>query len=656
MEIDMENRKRMEELIQVLNEAAYAYYQTDQEQMSNLEYDALYDELEALEQKSGIILSGSPTQRVGYEVVSSLPKVTHAAPLKSLDKTKDPGALAAFLGEQRGILSWKLDGLTVALTYEEGQLVMAATRGNGEVGEDITPNAKVFRNVPLQIPCKEKLSVRGEALISYPDFERINESLEEGEQYKNPRNLCSGSVRQLDSRITAQRGVYFLAYALIDFAGDRKRFEDSKEKQLMFLREQGFDLVEYEMLTAEEVPEAVLRFAQKTKELIFPVDGLVLTMDSLHVSESLGSTAKFPRDSMAFKWQDEKVKTTLKEIEWSPSRTGLINPVAIFEPVELEGTTVKRASLHNVSILQELELGIGDEITVYKANMIIPQVAENLTKSGSAEIPAQCPRCGGRTELVEREDVKVLMCSNPGCPAKVLKAMEHFVSRQAMNIEGLSEATLARMIERDWLDSFADLYRLKEHREEIAEMEGFGEKSCDKLLHSIEESRNRELYRLLNALGIPGIGTAGAKLLAQSFGYRLEAVMEADAQRLAEIDGIGPVLADAVFCFFQQKENREMIADLLQYIEFKQEAETEQTLAGVNFVITGSLRHFENRNELKTLLEAKGAKVMDSVSQKTTYLINNDLQSNSSKNQKAKKLNIPILDEEQLLNLLEEQK
>ncbi len=652
----MEDRKRMEKLIHILNEAAYAYYQTNQEQMSNLEYDALYDELEGLEKKSGIVLSGSPTRRVGYEVVSSLPKVTHAAPLKSLDKTKDPEALAAFLGEQRGILSWKLDGLTVALTYEEGNLVMAATRGNGEIGEDITPNAKVFRNVPLQIPCKEKLSVRGEALISYPDFERINQSLEEGEQYKNPRNLCSGSVRQLDSHITAQRGVYFLAYSLVDFEGDTQQFEDSKEKQLMFLREQGFDLVEYEMLTAEQVPEAVLRFAQKTQELIFPVDGLVLTIDSLRVSEALVSTAKFPKDSMAFKWQDEKVKTTLKEIEWSPSRTGLINPVAVFEPVELEGTTVRRASLHNVSILQDLELGLGDEITVYKANMIIPQVAENLTKSGSAEIPEQCPRCGGKTELVEREDVKVLMCSNPGCPAKVLKAMEHFVSRQAMNIDGLSEATLSRMIEKEWLDNFADLYRLKEHREEIAAMEGFGEKSCENLLQSIEESRTRELYRFLNALGIPGIGAAGAKLLAKSFGYQLEAIMEADAERLAQIDGIGPVLADAVVCFFQQKENQNMIADLLRYIEFKPEAETDQKLSGMNFVITGSLQHFENRNELKALLEAKGAKVTDSVSQKTTYLINNDPESHSSKNQKAKKLNIPILNETELLNLLEKWK
>lgn len=650
----MDHRTRMEELIHILNEASYAYYQTDQEVMSNLEYDALYDELETLEKESGIVLSGSPTKRVGYEVVSSLPKVTHAAALKSLDKTKDAQALAAWLGEREGILSWKLDGLTVALTYEGGELVLAATRGNGEVGEDITPNARVFRNVPLQIPYRGRLTVRGEALISYPDFQRINESLEEGEQYKNPRNLCSGSVRQLDSRITAQRGVYFITYALVSFDGDETIFSDSKEKQLVFLQGQGFTLVEYEKLTGEEVPEAVLRFAQKTQDLIFPVDGLVLTLDSMALSEALGSTAKFPRDSMAFKWQDEQAKTRLKEIEWSPSRTGLINPVAIFEPVELEGTTVQRASLHNVSILQELELGVGDEITVYKANMIIPQVAENLTRSASAEIPQTCPRCGGKTQVVEREDVKVLICTNPSCPAKLLKALEHFVSRQAMNIEGLSEATLQRMAEKGWLHNFGDLYRLQEHRQEIAEMEGFGDKSCEKLLDSIEKSKNRELYRLIHALGIPGIGAAGAKLLAKSFEYRLERIMEADQERLAEIDGIGPVLAESIFLFFKQEENRNMIEDLLQYIEFLPEESVQQTLAGKTFVITGSLQHFENRDALKAILEARGAKVASSVSAKTSYLVNNDVESQSSKNKKAKELQIPIIDEEQLLQMLTE--
>ncbi len=650
----MDRKQRMQELIFKLNEAAYAYYQTDREIMSNFEYDTMYDELQKLEEESGIVLSGSPTQRVGYEVVSSLPKVEHASPMKSLDKTKDAQALAAWLGENEGILSWKLDGLTVVLTYENGILSQAATRGNGEIGEDITPNAKVFRNIPLKIPYMGHLVVRGEALISYPDFERINQGLEEGQQYKNPRNLCSGSVRQLDSSITAQRGVYFIAYTVVESELTMIDYEDSKQKQMAFLQEQGFQIVEHEIVTGKQLPEVVLRFAQKIPELIFPVDGLVVTLDSMSLSESLGSTAKFPRDSMAFKWQDEEAKTHLLDIEWSPSRTGLINPVAIFEPVELEGTTVQRASLHNVSILQELELGIGDEITVYKANMIIPQVAENLTRSASAAIPRSCPRCGGETQVVSRDDVKVLMCTNPGCPAKLLKAMEHFVSRQAMNIDGLSEATLERMADQGWLESFADLYRLKEHKEKIRRIEGFGKKSCEKLLASIEESRHRELYRVLSGLGVPGIGSAGAKLLAKSFGQNLKELMEADAERLAQIDGIGPVLAEAIVRFFAQKENRAMIDDLMQYIEIEDGTMQEaQTLEGKTFVITGSLEHFENRDALKELLESKGAKVAGSVSKKTSFLVNNDVESSSSKNKKAKELGIPIINEDSLMEMLD---
>lgn len=646
-------RKRMQELVKLLNDAAYAYYQTDQEIMSNFEYDALYDELQRLEEKSGVVLSGSPTQRVGYEVVSSLPKVVHASPMKSLDKTKDVEALATWLGNHEGILSWKLDGLTVVLSYENGILIQAATRGNGEVGEDITPNAKVFRNVPLKIPYQGHLVVRGEALISYPDFERINKGLEEGQQYKNPRNLCSGSVRQLDSSITAQRGVYFIAYTVVDSELTMIDFADSKHQQMVFLQQQGFQTVEHEIVTGEQVPEAILRFAQKISGLIFPVDGLVVTLDSMSLSEELGSTAKFPRDSMAFKWQDEQAKTRLLEIEWSPSRTGLINPVAIFEPVELEGTTVQRASLHNVSIVQELELGIGDEITVYKANMIIPQVAENLTRSASAKIPCTCPRCGGSTEIMSRDDVKVLLCTNPGCPAKLLKALEHFVSRQAMNIEGLSEATLERMADQGWLESFGDIYRLGKHREEICALEGFGEKSCEKLLTSIENSKVQPLFRVLSGLGVPGVGSAGAKVLARAFGQDLQQLMEADEERLAQVDGIGPVLAQGIVRFFNQPENRIMIEDLLQYVHIAEaDGQEEQSLTDKTFVITGSLVHFDNRDALKELLEAKGAKVAGSVSKKTSYLVNNDLESSSSKNKKAKELGIPIINEETLLEML----
>ena len=655
-------KSRMEALIAQLNEASYAYYQTEREIMSNYEYDALYDELVQLEAESGIVLSGSPTQRIGYEVVSSLPKVEHRSPMMSLDKTKDIEELSAWLADREGILSWKLDGLKVVLTYEDGELVQAATRGNGTTGEDITPNARVFRNVPLKIPYQQHLVLCGEAMISYADFERVNAGLEEGQQYKNPRNLCSGSVRQLDSRVTAQRGVNFVAYTLIEiftespdpFAAKDAYFKDSKENQLIFMREQGFQVVDYERVTAAQLEKAVKSFAGRIEGFPFPVDGLVLTLDGMRLSRELGSTAKFPRDSLAFKWQDETEVTHLREIEWSPSRTGMINPVAIFDPVDLEGTTVRRASLHNVSILQELALGIGDEITVYKANMIIPQVADNLTRSGSALIPDTCPRCGGQTKVIERDDVKVLTCLNPACPAKILKALEHYASRAAMDIVGLSEATITRFAEEGLLNSIGDIYRLKDHRSVIEQMEGFGEKSCDKLLDAIEDSRtHRELRQFLSGLGIPEIGSAGARLLAEEFEQDLEALRAADTERLADIKGIGTVMADAIVHFFAQEENQRMLEDVLQYVEFEKPDQTvARTLEGLTFVITGSLNHFTNREALKVLLEEKGAKVAGQVSEKTSYLINNNTESTSSKNQKAKQLGKPIITEEDVLKML----
>ena len=651
----MDVKARMSELIEKLNEAAYAYYQTDKEIMSNYEYDALYDELVKLEEESGMILADSPTQRVGYEVVSALPKVKHALPMRSLDKTKDIGALADFLGNRKGMLSWKLDGLTIVLTYEGGILSQAATRGNGETGEVITNNARFFGGVPKRIPFSGHLVVRGEALISYKDFEAINASLEENERYKNPRNLCSGSVRQLNSEIAAKRHVQVVTYTLVEADRDEALFEDSKENQLKWLESLGFTIVEYRMVTGETVPAAEKAFADSIGTMPFPVDGLVLTMDGISESRELGATAKFPRDSMAFKWQDETAETTLLDIEWSPSRTGLINPVAIFEPVELEGTTVQRASVHNVSIMRELKLGIGDRIKVYKANMIIPQISENITQSGPAPVPTSCPRCGGETAVIERDGVEVLNCLNPGCPAKIIKALEHFVSRKAMNIEGLSEATLIRMSDQGWVESFADLYRLKEHQEEIGELEGFGEKSAAKLIDAIDKSRETELYRVLGGIGIPGIGDATARDLADAFRQDLDAVMAADEETLSRIEGIGDVLAGEIVRFFRQEDNRRMIEDLRQYLTIaKPETSSAEAkpLTGETYVITGSLEHFENRDALKDLLIRLGAKVGSSVSKQTTYLINNDINSNSSKNKKAKELGIPILSEEELLDRL----
>ena len=654
----MDKKERMRYLVEVLNEAARAYYSEEKEIMSNLEYDRLYDELSVLEKETGIILASSPTQKVGYEIVSELPKVHHAVPMKSLDKTKDLSALQSFLGNEKGMLSWKLDGLTVVLTYEGGNLQQAATRGNGEVGEVITSNARVFEGVPLRIPFEGHLVVRGEALISYENFKKINDLLPPDEQYKNPRNLCSGSVRQLDSRIAKQRHVHVMVYTFIEADLPMEKFEDSKEKELLWLKSLGFDPVPYRMVTSDTLPEAEKTFTDSVSRYAYPVDGLVLTMDSIEKSASLGSTAKFPRDSMAFKWQDEQAATKLLEVEWSPSRTGLINPVAIFEPVELEGTTVKRASIHNVSIIRELKLGIGDTITVYKANMIIPQIADNLTQSDTLPVPEFCPRCGGKTEILTREDVQVLVCTNPSCPAKSLKALEHFVSRAGMNIDGISESIIERLSDQGLIGSFADLYRLKDHRSIIEQMEGFGVKSCDKLLDAVERSRHTELFRLLAAIGIPGIGTAAARLLADAMNQDLSALEAADETTLSSIEGIGPVMAGDIFRFFRQEENRQMLSDLLQYLEIARpdDADTPETsgksLKGMTFVITGSLDHFENRDQLKDLLIERGAKVAGSVSKNTTYLVNNDSNSTSSKNKKAKELGVPVITEDELLSIL----
>ena len=647
--MEAQDRTRMKELVQLLGEASRAYYQGTGELMSNFEYDRLYDELETLEKKTGLILSNSPTHKIGYEVVSSLPKIRHKEPMKSLDKTKDPQELLAWLGSHEALLSWKLDGLTVVLTYEGGRLVQAATRGNGEIGEEITANARTFKNLPLEIPCKGSLVIRGEAVISYKDFERINRDSDADAQYKNPRNLCSGSVRQLNSAVTAERGVRFLAYTLI--TDESIDFRDSLEEQWNFLKEQGFDVVEYRRVNAGNLLACLEEFSHKVKEFTYPVDGLVLALDSLSYAKSLGSTAKFPRHSLAFKWQDETEETTLREILWSTSRTGAINPVAVFDPVQLEGTTVQRASLHNVSMMEELELGIGDRIQVYKANMIIPQIAENLTRSGGAPLPAHCPRCGGETRVDEHENTRVLFCTNPNCPAKLLKSLVHFTSRQAMNIEGLSEMTLQRLIDREWISSFADLYRLPLHREELAAMDGFGEKSCENLLAAIEASRKPPLWRMLSGLGIPGVGAAGAKVLARQFREKLSALMEADEETIAETEGFGSVLAQEVAGYFRSPQTAEMLRDLLQYVTPQEKDGTaEGSLSGLTFVITGSLQHFENRDELKEKIEELGGKVAGSVSRNTSYLINNDTASTSSKNKKAKELGVPIISEEELMD------
>ncbi len=646
---------RMRELTGRLREASRAYYQNDTELMSNLEYDRLYDELEKLERETGTVLAGSPTVTVGYAALEQLPKERHEEPMLSLDKTKEVAALAEFAGDHEVLISWKLDGLTVVLTYQGGELVKAVTRGNGEVGEVITNNARVFQNIPLHISYQGELILRGEAVITYSEFEKINEEIGDAEaRYKNPRNLCSGSVRQLNNEITAKRHVRFYAFALV--RADGVDFENRRSSQFEWLHSMGFETVEYRRTHADGVADTVAWFEEKIQHYDVPSDGLVVTYNDIAYGRSLGRTAKFPRDSIAFKWQDETCETTLREIEWSPSRTGLINPVAIFDPVELEGTTVSRASVHNLSIMKALRLGIGDTVTVYKANMIIPQIAENLTGSGAVEIPEICPACGGPTTVKQINDVETLCCTNPRCSAKRIKSFALFVSRDAMNIEGMSEATLEKFIARGYLHTFADLFHLEQHREEIVQMEGFGEKSYANLMQSIGKARTTTLPRLVYALGIPNIGVANAKLLCRFFDYELERLRTAGEEELASIEGLGGVIAASVAGYFADEENAEALDTLLceLTLEKPEEQEGGSTLSGKTFVITGSVEQFANRSELKAFIEAHGGKVTGSVTKKTDYLINNDTTSNSSKNKKARELAIPVLSEADFLKLVEE--
>ena len=600
------------------------------------------------------MLSSSPTQHVGYEAVDRLPKERHEKPMLSLDKTKDREALRTFIGSRKTLVSWKLDGLTVVLTYENGSLAKAVTRGNGIIGEVITPNARVFENIPLKIPYKGELILRGEAVISYPDFKKINESFGADSQYKNPRNLCSGSVRQLDSRITAKRHVRLYAFALVK--ADGVDFHNSRLEQFHFLQQQGFEVVEHVVTYADTLDQTMDYFEKKIRHFEIPSDGLVALYDDIAYGESLGETAKYPRNAYAFKWKDEEAVTRLRRVEWSASRTGLINPVAVFEPVELEGTTVSRASVHNISIMEGLELGVGDTITVYKANMIIPQIADNLTRSGVKDIPTECPVCGGATEVRSINDVKSLYCTNPDCQAKKIKGFALFVSRDAMNIDGLSEMTLEKFIAAGFIHEFSDIFHLDRHKEAIVKMEGFGEKSYENLVNAAKTASHTTLPRLIYGLGIAGIGLANAKMICKHFRYDLDAMRKADSEDLCSIDGIGAVLADAWVKYFRNEKNNQALDALLEDLTFEDEqAESgDNSLEGKIFVITGSVEHFANRKELQAFIEARGGKATGSVTAKTSYLINNDVTSNSSKNKKAKEQGVPILSEEDFLKLVGE--
>ena len=645
----MDSMQRMKELIPLLTQASRAYYQEDRELMSNYEYDKLYDELVKLEAETGITLAGSPTTMVGYEALEELPKEAHEKPMLSLDKTKDVETLRSFVGTHKTLLSWKLDGLTIVLTYQDGKLEKAVTRGNGVIGEVITNNARVFKNIPLQISHKGNLVLRGEAIITYSDFEKINSEIENVDaKYKNPRNLCSGSVRQLNNEITAKRNVHFYAFSLVRAEG--VDFQNSVEQQFLWLQKQGFDVVEYRAVTQDTLDDAMQYFEHQVSENDFPSDGLVALYDDIAYGASLGSTAKFPRNAFAFKWKDEIKETTLREIEWSPSRTGLINPVAIFDPIELEGTTVSRASVHNVSILKELQLGIGDKIQVYKANMIIPQIAENLTRSGNLEIPHSCPVCQKEARILKTNEVESLYCMNPDCQAKKIKSFTLFVSRDAMNIDGLSEATLEKFILKGFIKDFGDVFEISRYKDQIVETEGFGEKSYENLIASLENAKHTTLPRVLYSLGIANIGLANAKVICREFGYDVEKLIHASAEEINAIEGIGPVIAKAFTDYFSNEENLKKFHHLMSHLELEEvKKEENPTFAGKQFVITASVVHFANRSQLKEFIEQRGGKVTGSVTSKTDYLINNDTASNSSKNKKAKELGIPILSEADFL-------
>lgn len=648
-----EKIQRQKELTEILNKASKAYYQDDTEIMSNYEYDKLYDELIKLEKETNTILAQSPSISVGYEAVNELPKEKHERPMLSLDKTKSVDELADWVKNQKALLSWKLDGLTIVLTYNNGELVKAVTRGNGETGEVITNNAKVFKNVPLKISYKDELIIRGEAVIGYEDFEKINAQIEDAQaKYKNPRNLCSGSVRQLNNKITLERNVKFFAFSLVKAQG--VDFGNSRAKQFEWLKMLGFDVVEYKIVDKATIYDAVAYFEKAIPKNDFPSDGLVLLYDDIEYGQALGMTAKYPRDSIAFKWQDETKETILKEIEWSPSRTGLINPVAIFEPVELEGTTVSRASVHNISIMKSLELGIGDKIEVYKANMIIPQIAENLTRSGITDIPKICPVCKKETVIKKINDAEALYCINPECEAKKIKAFTLFVSRDAMNIDGLSEATLEKFIASGFIKVYADIFEIERYKDEIVNMEGFGQKSYDNLIESINQAKNTTLPNVIFSLGILNIGLSNAKVLCKEYDYDIEKMLNASREELSGISGIGEVIADSFVSYFENEKNKERFENLVRHLNIEKVEidEALQTLSGKVFVITGSVEKFANRNELKAFIEERGGKVTGTVTGKTDFLINNDTMSSSSKNKKAKELNVPIISEEEFLKMV----
>lgn len=648
--------KRMKELIKQLNAAAEAYYNSEQEIISNKEYDALYEELQTLEAKLGA-LPESPTQRVGEKATGSRPKVSHEHPALSLDKTKEINILQKWLGyDKEGILSWKMDGLTIVITFMGGHMIQAVTRGDGFIGEDITDNAASFFGIPAEIPFMGKVIIRAEAVITYDEFIRINEELPaDAEPYKNPRNLTSGTVRLLNG--IRDRIVESHAFELVEMEGGKPQYI---KEQFELLQAWGFKVVDHILVSGENLENQVYNLEKSIEQNPFPSDGLVLTYNDSVYGESLGVTGKFPRNAIAFKWEDETYNTILKEIEWSASRTGLLTPVAVYDPVEVDGSTISRASLFNVSYLQNLQLGIGDHILVYKANKIIPQLSDNLTKSNTAIIPTHCPICGGETSMLTRESdgrkVHTLVCTNSKCPAKHLGRFSRFVCRDAMNIIGVSEKTLKRMIDMGYLHDLTDIYRLENYRAEIEAMEGFGKKSADKLFASIIASKVVEPWRFLYALDIPNVGRDASKKILRICGGSIEGFVKRiqSGEDFLDAEDVGDVTNQLILEWKKDEEKVKEMLELMELMQFTRSKGAADVLKGKTVVITGKLKTFKNRDELIAFVEDNGGKVAGSVSANTSYLINNDVNSASSKNIKAKSLGVPIISELEFKDIVQQ--
>lgn len=661
--------ERIKELNQQLNQYRDSYYNNSVSEISDYEYDKLFDELKRLEEETNIVMANSPTHTVGYEVKSKLEKVKHSHPMLSLDKTKSVDELKKFAGSQDCLLTCKMDGLTVLLTYENGKLIQAETRGNGEIGEDITHNAKVFENIPLYIDYLGYLEVEGEAIITYSDFEKINSRLPEDEKYKNPRNLATGSVRQLDNSIAAKRYVKFIVWK-VQKIEDEIENNNSFLHRLLFAKQLGFDVVPlltYSNNTSdkEDCEEMIENLRKYAANKGFPIDGLVMTYNDILYGESLGVTDHHPKHSLAFKFYDDIYPTKLLDVEFTMGKTGILTPTAIFEPVEIDGTIVERASLHNLSIMNNLGITHkGQVVNVYKANAVIPQIdsveEDNVeVTDNNIIIPAEnCPICGADTKIVKDNNSEILVCSNPDCKGKFLGKLSHFVSKNAINIDGLSEQTLQKFIELGWVSNFQDIYRLINHNKDMAVLDGFGKRSTNKLITAIENSRKTTLDRFIYALSIPLIGRSTSKDIAKYCNNDINVFMKVMIENKAHdfinsIDGFGDVMYKSLYDWWNEY--------CLSFFELSKEFYFETTnennnssvdLLGKVFVITGGLNHYKNRDELIRTIEQLGGKVSGTVSKKTSYLINNDTKSKSGKNKKAIDLGIQIISEDEFINMI----